>query len=263
MTGSSLRHILCGTIVFVVFLAASYAQAADPVADFYRGKSITLYVGFPPGGGYDLYARVFAPHFTRHIPGNPPIVIKSMLGGSGAKAAGYMSTITPQDGTSLGMFIDAMTLGKVLGGPGEFDPVKLVWIGRIVSTATLAMVWHTAAAQSVAEAKLKPIIIAASVPSNSSSFIPTALNDLIGTKFKIVRGFPGSPPMALAMERGEVDAIGGMSWEAIELTKADWLSDGKAKPLYAHGAHAMKELPDVPGLADLAIDDRSRRILTL
>jgi hypothetical protein len=101
------------------------------------------------------------------------------------------------------------------------------------------------------------------VPSNSSSFIPTALNDLIGTKFKIVRGFPGSPPMALAMERGEVDAIGGISWEAVQLTKQDWLTEKKAKGLYAHGAHAMKELPDIPGLADLAVDERSRRILAL
>jgi tripartite-type tricarboxylate transporter receptor subunit TctC len=186
-----------------------------------------------------------------------------MEGGSGVKAAGYISTITPQDGASLGLFLDTLTLGKVLGGPGEFDPVKLVWIGRIVSTATLAMVWHSSAVQSIEEAKRRPIIIAASVPSNSSSFIPTALNDLIGTKFKIVRGFPGSPPMALAMERGEVDAIGGMSWEAIQLTKQDWLAEKKARGLYTHGAQRIKDLPDVPGLLELAIDDKSRRILGL
>ena len=118
---------------------------AEAVADFYHGKTINLYVSFPPGGGYDIYARVLLPYFTRHIPGNPSIVVKNMEGGSGVKAAGYISTITPQDGTSLGLFLDTLTLGKVLGGPGEFDPVKLVWIGRIVSTATLAMVWHTVA----------------------------------------------------------------------------------------------------------------------
>jgi tripartite-type tricarboxylate transporter receptor subunit TctC len=236
---------------------------ADAVADFYKAKTINLYVSFPPGGGYDIYARVLLPYFSRHIPGNPAIVVKNMEGGSGVKAAGYISTITPQDGTSLGLFLDTLTLGKVLGGPGEFDPVKLVWIGRIVSTATLAMVWHTSAVQSVEEAKQRPIIIAASVPSNSSSFIPTALNDLIGTKFKIVRGFQGSPPMALAMERGEVDAIGGMSWEAIQLTKQDWLSEHKAKGLYTHGAQRIKDLPEVPGLLDLAVDEKSRRILAL
>ncbi|HEY6254192.1 MAG TPA: hypothetical protein VIY51_00185 [Xanthobacteraceae bacterium] len=250
-------------IILAAALAAPAPAAADQVADFYRGKSISLYVSFPPGGGYDIYARVLVPYFTRHVPGNPSVVIKNMEGGSGVKAASYISTITPQDGTSLGLFLDTLTLGKVLGGPGEFDPVKLTWIGRIVSTATLAMVWHTSAAQSVDDAKRRPIIIAASVPSNSSSFIPTALNELIGTKFKIVRGFPGSPPMALAMECGEVEAIGGMSWEAIQLTKPDWLTEKKARGLYTHGAHRIKDLPDVPGLIDLAVDDKSRRILGL
>src|SRR5947209_5494967 len=143
-------------------LLAPTAAMAEPIADFYHGKTINLYVSFPPGGGYDIYARVLLPYFSRHIPGNPSIVVKNMEGGSGVRAAGYISTITPQDGTSLGLFLDTLTLGKVLGGPGEFDPVKLVWIGRIVSTATLAMVWHTSAVQSIEEAKQRQIIIAAS-----------------------------------------------------------------------------------------------------
>jgi tripartite-type tricarboxylate transporter receptor subunit TctC len=236
---------------------------ADPVADFYRGKTISLFVSFPPGGGYDIYARVMAPHFSRHIPGNPAIVVKNMEGGSGVKAASYLANVTPQDGTALGLFLDYLTLGKVLGGPGEFDPVKLIWIGRIVSTATVAVVWHTSPVQSVEAAKERQIVMAATVPSNSASFIPTALNDLIGTKFKIVRGYQGSPPMALAMERGEVDAIGGMSWEAIETTKPDWLTEHKVRFLYTLGANRHKDLPDVPGLLDFASDGRSRKILRL
>jgi tripartite-type tricarboxylate transporter receptor subunit TctC len=239
------------------------AANADAVSDFYRGKSISLYVSFPPGGGYDIYARVLVPHFTRHIPGNPAIVIKNMEGGSGVKAASYLTTVTPQDGTSLGLFLDTLTLGKVLGSPGEFDPVKLLWVGRIVSTATVAVVWHTSPVQSVEAAKQKELVIAASVPSNSSSFIPTALNDLVGTKFKIIRGYHGSPPMALAMERGEVHAVGGMSWEAIQMTKQDWLAGSKIKVLYAQGARRIKELPDDPGLLDFASDERSRKILGL
>jgi tripartite-type tricarboxylate transporter receptor subunit TctC len=261
--GAHWRCLAAIPAALIVALIACPPAMADPVADFYHGKTITLFVSFPPGGGYDIYARVLAPYFTRHIPGNPAIVIKNMEGGSGVKAAGYISTITPQDGTSLGLFLDTLTLGKVLGGPGEFDPVKLTWVGRIVSTATVAMVWHTSAAQSVEEAKRREIIIAGSVPSNSSSFIPTALNDLVGTKFKIIRGFQGSPPMALAMERGEVDAIGGMSWEAIQLTKPDWLAEKKARVLYVHSAHRIKDLPDAPGLLDFAVDDKSRRILEL
>src|SRR5215470_1834415 len=198
-----LRPLLLVTLLLAagaIWCLAVSPAAADAAADFYRGKTVSLYVSFPPGGGYDIYARVLAPHFTRHIPGNPAIVIKNMEGGSGVKAASYISTITPQDGTSLGLFLDTLTLGKVLGGPGEFDPVKLVWIGRIVSTATVSVVWHTSPVQTVEAAKRDELVIAASVPSNSSSFIPTALNDLIGTRFKIIRGYHGSPPMALAME---------------------------------------------------------------
>src|SRR5215213_1390481 len=236
---------------------------ADPVADFYRGKTINMLVGFPPGGGYDLYARVLAPYFTRHIPGNPQIVVRSMLGGSGIVAAGHMTKITPQDGTTLGVFLDTTTLGKVLGGPGEFDPVKLVWIGRIVSTATVSVAWHTSLVQSVEEAKHKQILIAGTVPSNSAAFIPTALNDLIGTKFKVILGFRGSPDQALAMLRGEVNAIGGMSWEAIQANHKEWLEQKQIRILYTQGARRIKDLPEVPGLLDFAVDERSRNILTL
>jgi tripartite-type tricarboxylate transporter receptor subunit TctC len=259
-SGAILR---CAVWLCAAGLLSASPAAADAVSDFYRGKSISLYVSFPPGGGYDIYARVLAPHFGRHIPGNPTIVIKNMEGGSGVRAASFITTVTPQDGTSLGLFLDTLTLGKVLGGPGEFDPVKLVWIGRIVSTATVSVVWHTSPVQSVEAAKRNELVIAASVPSNSSSFIPTALNDLIGTKFKIIRGYHGSPPMALAMERGEVHAVGGMSWEAIQTTKPDWLAERKIKVLYAQGARRIKDLPDDPGLLDFAVDDRSRKILAL
>src|SRR5258705_5518348 len=259
-TRVALRHIACAFLALVLTQAPALA---DPVTDFYRGKTISLYVGFPPGGGYDLYARVFAPYFSRHIPGNPAIVLKSMLGGSGIKAAGYMTTVTPQDGTSLGTFLDAQTLGKVLGGPGDFDPVKMVWIGRIVSTATVSVVWHTSPVQTIEEAKHKEILMAGTVPSNTSNFIPAALNDLIGTKIKVILGFRGSPDQALAMMRGEANSIGGMSWEAIQANHQEWLTEKKIRILYAQGAQRIKDLPNDPALLDFAKDERSRRILGL
>jgi tripartite-type tricarboxylate transporter receptor subunit TctC len=257
---SAILRLAC---VAAVMLAAYPSAQADQVADFYKGKTISLYVGFPPGGGYDLYARVVAPHFTRHIPGNPQIVIKNMLGGSGMRAASYMTGVTAQDGTSLGLFLDALTLGKVLGGPGEFDPVKLTWIGRIVSTATVSVVWHTSPVQTIEEAKKREILMAGTVPANTSSFIPLALNDLIGTRIKVIMGFRGSPDQALAMLRGEVNSIGGMSWEAIQTNHQDWLTDKRIKVLYAQGANRIRDLPDSPGLLDFAHDERSRSLLGL
>lgn len=243
-------------------LAAAPARA-EPVGDFYRGKTISLYVGFPPGGGYDIYARVLATHFGRYIPGSPTIVVKNMEGGSGVRAAGLLSSYTPQDGTALGMFLDGLTLGKVLGGPGDFDPVKFNWIGRVVSTSTVALAWHTAPALSVEAAKSREIIVAASVPGSPSSYIPIALNDLIGTRFKVIRGFQGSPQQALAMERGEVHAIGAMSWEAIQANHREWLTGRKIRVLYAQGTRRIADLPDVPAVVEFAADDRARSILQL
>jgi len=190
-------------------------------------------------------------------------VVKNMDGGSGVRAAGYISNVSAQDGTALGMFLDGLTLGKVLGGPGDFDPTKLTWIGRMVSTATVAVVWHTAPAQSVADAKSREIIVAGSVPGSPSSYIPLALNDLISTRFKVIRGFQGSPQQALAMERGEVHAIGAMSWEAIQTNHRAWLADKKIKVLYAQGARRIADLPDAPSVVEFASDERSRSVLRL
>ena len=252
-----MRHaiLLCATL-----LLATLPAKADAIADFYRGKTIGLYIGFPPGGGYDLYARILAQHMPRHIPGNPTIVVHNMAGGVGVRAASFLTNVAAQDGTALGLFQDGLTLSKVLGGAGEFDPIKFAWIGRIVSTATFTMVWHTSPAQSVEEVKHKEITIAATVRNSSSSYVPLALNDLIGTKFNIIRGYQGAAPMALAMERGEVNAHGGMALEAI---KPEWLAEKKAKLLFYLGGHRHKTQPDVHGLLDLAIDEKSRRILGL
>jgi tripartite-type tricarboxylate transporter receptor subunit TctC len=236
---------------------------AEAVADFYRGKTVGIYIGFPPGGGYDIYARIVAPHFARHIPGNPTVVVHNMAGGVGVRAASYLTNATAQNGTSLGMFLDGLSMSKMLGGPGDFDPVKFAWIGRIVSTATFALVWHTSPAQTVADAKKREITMSATSTSSSSSYVPLALNDLIGTKFKVIRGYRGAAPMALALEQGEVQAHGGIAYEAIQTSKKNWLTEKKVKFLYYLGARPYKAVPEAPGLLDLAIDDKSRRILGL
>ena len=160
--------------------------------------------------------------------------------------------MTPQDGTSLGLFLDTLTLGKVLGGPGEFDPLKLAWIGRIVSTATVSVVWHTSPVQSIEAAKQKEIVIAASVPSNSSSFIPTALND---SDRHQIQDHPRLPRVAAdgagdGARRGPCDRR-----HELQMTKPDWLAERKVRVLYAQGAHRIKELPNDPGLLDFAVDE--------
>jgi tripartite-type tricarboxylate transporter receptor subunit TctC len=246
-----------------VLLSSITASHAESVADFYRGKTVSLYVGFPPGGGYDIYARVVAPHLSRHIPGNPAVVVRNMEGGVGVRAAAYLTGATAQDGTSLGMFLDGLTLSKVLGGPGAFSPEKFAWIGRIVSTATFTVVWHTSPAQTVEEAKTREITMGATSVSSSSSYLPAAFNDLVGTKIKVIRGYSGSAPITLAMERGEVNAHGGLALEAIIPAKENWFTEKKARFLYYTGARRYPGRPEVPALLDFANNDRSRTIFSL
>jgi len=257
------RAIISICLLALFAIVATSSARADEIADFYRGKTINMYVSFPPGGGYDIYARLIAPYYTRHIPGNPTIIVRNMEGGSGVRAASYISNATPQDGTSLGVFLDNLTLGKVLGGTGDFDPVKMQWIGRMVSTATVALVWHTSPVQSVEEAKSKELIMAVGAASNSSAFIPLALNDLLGTRIKLIRGYTGSGPMGLAMEQGEANAIGAISWEALSTTKLYWLNEKKTKYLYTLSAQRLKAVPEAPALLDFAKDEKSERILGL
>lgn len=258
-----MRKALARFLLGFATIAAPTGASAEPVADFYRGRTVSIYVGFPPAGGYDIYARIMAPFFARHIPGNPAVTIRNMEGGSGVRAAAYLTGVAAQDGTSLGLFLDTTTIGKLLGGPGDFDPARFVWIGRMASTDSVAMVWHTAPAQTVEDAKRIEIAMAVTQPGTSTSLIAAALNDLVGTKFRLVRGYQGSPGMALAMERGEVHAMGGMSWDAVKTTKQDWLKEKKARVLYTFGMRRLTELPEAPALVELAVDEPSRAILTL
>jgi hypothetical protein len=215
-----------------------------------------------PGRLRSLCARVRAALFPPHSRQSTDCD-QDHAGRLGHSGRRLHDQLTPQDGTSLGLFLDSLPLGKVAGRSWRLRPVKLTWIGRIVSTATVSVVWHTSPVQTIEEAKTREILMAGTVPSNTSNFIPAALNDLIGTKIKVIMGFRGSPDQALAMLRGEVNSIGGMSWEAIQTNHKEWITEKKIRILYAQGAQRIKELPDDPGLLDFAHDQRSRSILGL
>ena len=223
---NALSILLRSACACAAMVLAPASGMADPVADFYRGKTISLYVGFPPGGGYDLYARVLAPYFTRHIPGNPQIVIKSMLGGSGIQAAGYMTKITPQDGTSLGVFLDTLTLGKVAGrsrrlrsGQARVDRPHRLDRDRLGGLA------HLAGADRSRRPSTTQILMAGTVASNTSNFIPTALNDLIGTKIQGDHGLP-----RLARPGARHDARRGQRDRRHELGSDPDQPSGMARP---------------------------------
>jgi len=257
-------RLLKGACCLSLAIAATgYGTArADDISDFYKGRNLTIYVGFGAGGGYDLYARLVAAHYGRHIPGNPNLIVKNMPGGGTRKAAAYIANATAQDGATLGMFVDTLALDTALRPEPKFSMNKFVRIGRVAAGSKLAFTWHTAPAKSVRDAVGKEITIAAISPGSTSSMIPLVLNSIVGTKFKPIVGYRGSAAMALAAERGETDAVGAIGWEVLKGRHADWMRDKKVNLLYIASVNRIRELPDVPALPEFAKTADDRKVLT-
>jgi tripartite-type tricarboxylate transporter receptor subunit TctC len=253
---------------FVLFavLAALFTPpaAADEVADFYRGKTITMTVGSEAGGGYDIYARLLARHLGKYVPGNPSILVQNRPGAASVNAANYVYNVAPQDGTVIGLLNQAIVANHVLGTEaGNYDVKKYQWIGRMGTRLSVGLVWHTAGVNSLDEAKKKEVILGATTVANTSTTIPMALNRIIGTRFKLVEGYVGTGAIYLAMERGEVQGMGVAGWLDLTGSRATWIADRKAIVLYQTAITRHADGPDVPALPELATQPDDRRVLEL
>jgi tripartite-type tricarboxylate transporter receptor subunit TctC len=252
-------RLLLGAAILLVAGAPARAQS---VADFYRGKTVTAVVGFGAGGGYDLYARLVARHLSRHIPGNPTLVVRNMPGAGGRIAANFVYNVAAQDGTTLGFVSSAIVLDQLID-PTEnrFDPEKFAWLGRLNDIAQVAVVWHTAPALTVEEAKEKEVVLAAASPINLSATLPYAFNRMVGTKFKVIPGY--TTDMVLAMQRGETHGVGGTSWEPLKVTYAHLLRDKTIRMLYMMGINRHPDLPDVRALPEFAKNAEDAQVFRL
>ena len=247
-------------------LSIFYAQpllAQDASAHFKASRTVNLYIGYAPGGSYDLYARMVARHLGRHIPGEPAIIASNMPGAGSLQAANFIYSVAPKDGTALGALGETLAMEQALRNPGvKYDASKLTWIGRVASSNNIHLVWHTAKAQSVEDTLKFEMTVAGTGPANLAETVPKLLNALIGTKFKVISGYASSGPGMLAMERGEVDGS-GTSWAAIKSTKQDWLRDKKVKIILQNLPERDPELPDVPALLEFGKTDDDRQLLNL
>jgi tripartite-type tricarboxylate transporter receptor subunit TctC len=235
---------------------------ADEVADFYRGKAISFVIGVGPGGGYDLSGRLVAQHLGRFIPGNPTIVPRNLPGASSIVAALNIFNLAPRDGTVIGMLQPTFVIEKINDRTLKFEPEKFTWIGRVDQSVLVGLAWHTSPVQSIADAKRRESAMAAIGASGTAATVPWALNQLIGTKFKVVLGYDSSPAMGLAMERGETDGNGSTSWDYLE-TKRDWFEGRKITFLYTIGLGRAPAIPDIPAIVELTDDRRHRQVLGL
>ena len=249
------------SLAALVALAALPAQA-DPVSDFYRGKTINLIVGTSAGNDYDFRGRLIARHIGRHIPGEPILAPQNMPGAGGIKAANYLATIAPKDGTAVHMIMTNMMAAQAMKLPGiEFDTRQFRWIGNTTSTPNVLNSWHTSGITKIDEVKTKELIVGAPKGTAGVTY-PTLLNKLAGYKFKIVTGYPGGNEVNIAMERGEVLGRGSNSWASWKSTKPQWLAEKKIIMLVQVGLKRDPELAEVPLLLELVTNDRDRKLMT-
>src|SRR5690348_4920 len=254
---------LLTALALTIVLAIPRASAED-VAAFYSGKQLHLVVGTAPGGGYDLIARAVARHMVNHIPGRPSIIVQNQPGVASVVMTNQLYNKAPRDGTFMGAPINGIPTAPLLQPVGtNFEPTKLNWIGSTNREAYVAYVWHTAPVQSLAELREKELVVGATMPGTTMVDFPLLVNDILGLKFKIVRGYEGTPQINAAIERGEVQGQGGLGWAAVKATSPQWIRDKKIKVIAQYGFTRHPDLPDVPTMLELAKSDADRQALRL
>jgi tripartite-type tricarboxylate transporter receptor subunit TctC len=245
----------------VVAAIVPCCAGAETVAEFYAGKTITLMVGSVPGGGYDGDARVVARSLGRHIPGSPTVIVQNIPGARGLNSANNLYNIARKDGTAIGILERVHLVDAYLMPDGvRYDERRFNWIGSVGSEIGMAFAWHTAPQKTIDDIRNSEFIVGG---NSNSATLPKIYNSTMGTRFKIVTGYPGSEEVLLAVEKGEVQGIGNYSLSNMLSKHADWVSDGKITILFQNAESRVAALPNVPSALELALDEEKRGILDL
>jgi tripartite-type tricarboxylate transporter receptor subunit TctC len=247
-------------IAAILALFGATIAHADPVTDFYRGKTVRVVIGYGPGGNYDLYGRLTAEFLGRHIPGNPTIVPVNMPGAGGFKAIDYLYKVAPQDGTYLGSVAQQMAMTLVADNKLGIDPTRFNYLGRLVAMVDVAITLPKTGITSFDDARRREVTVGAGQASSTSALYARALNAYAGSRFKIITGYSGTADIQLAVERGEVDVNGGESLPIILVQYPDWLQ-GKAVLLYQNGLTRFPLLAQVPTMSELVSSDEGRSVM--
>jgi len=244
-------------------LPSSPASAQSP-AEFYKGKSVELYIAYSAGGGYDLYARMVARHLGRHIPGNPQIVPKNMEGAGGLRLANWLYQAAPRDGTVIGATSRNIAFEPLIGNKAaQYDSNQFTWLGSANDEVSVCAAWHTSGIATIRDVLSKELVIGSSGTADDTYQYPRLINNTLGTKFKIVTGYPGNNDVSVALERGEVAGRCGWSWSSAKSTRPAWIEEKKINVLIQLSLSKHPDLPDVPLIMDLARDDEQRQMFRL
>jgi tripartite-type tricarboxylate transporter receptor subunit TctC len=240
--------------------AAGSATAQTP-ASVFAGKTVTMIIGFGPGGGYDIWGRLVAGHIGKHLPGSPTVVAENLPGGGSYRAASFMYSQAPKDGTTMALIARDAALGPLTGQAGaQFDATKFSWLGTPATETNVCIAYHTAAVKNVHDLEEKTLIVGDTGPGTGTHAYPNALNAILGFKFKLVGGYQSSANVFLAMERGEVDGI-CESFDSVKARRPDWISSGAVSVLFQGGTKPNPELSGVPFVVDLAQKPEDRQAI--
>jgi len=250
--------------VTALTLAVAAPATAQDVAQFYQGKTIRLIVGIAVGSGYDINARALAHHLGKHIPGNPTIIVQNQPGAGSITMTNQLYNAGPFDGTVIGAAFGGMPTAPLLTPEGvKFDPAKLNWLGSTNRETHVTYLWNTAPVSSFDDLKKRETVVGAQAPGTTQYDFPIMANAIFGTKFKIVKGYGGTPQIHLAMERGEIEGNGASALTTLKAISGDWIKDKKVKIIAQWALRPNPDLPGVPSVLDLAKNDADRAALLL
>lgn len=252
----------CVPIAAALILALTRVAAANDVEDFYRGRTLTVLISYSVGGGYDLYARLLAHYLGRHIPGNPNVVPQNMPGAGGLRAANYLFSAAPKDGSMIGTFSRSIpTMPLVTPQDAHFDGRKFSWIGSMSSDTSLCLTGVKSKVKTFNDMLTMPVVMGGQFAAADSDIYAHLYKNIFGAKIKLVSGYPGTNDITLAMERGEVDGICGLSWGTLKVAHPDWMKNKSVNLLVQAALKKDPELPDVPLALDLIDDPQKKQIL--
>jgi tripartite-type tricarboxylate transporter receptor subunit TctC len=249
-----------GLALAVTFLASS--AGADSVEDFYKGKTLNLVIGYSVGGGYDLYARQLARHIGKYIPGRPTIIPQNMTGAGSLRAASYLYSAAPKDGTVFGTFGRTMATQPLLS-TAPFDGTQFTWLGSVTNDVSTCITWHTSAVRTWSDMLEKPVTFGGEGPGADPDIFALLYKNVFGAKVKLVTGYHGTNDTTLAMERGEVDGLCGLSWSTLKSRHMQWIKEKKINIVVQAAFKKEPELGDVPLITEVTKTPEQRQILKL
>ena len=252
--------LVAGSLV-ALCAAPAFAQSA---ADFYRGKTLTVVVGYAPGGGYDIYSRLLTRHLGNHVPGTPNVIVQNMPGAAGVVASNNIYVASPKDGTVIAAVDQNIPMFQLLGGKGvKYDATRFAWLGSMAASNGIAMTWAATGVASLDDAKKREVSMGTTGANDDAYIYARTLNALLGTRFRTIQGYSGTSSVNMALEKGEVEAMGRSTYYGFASQRPDWLRDKTVNIIVQFGFEKQPEIASVPLLLDLVSGAEAKQIASL